>query len=472
MAEANKADGTGAGGGAAVLDLPRFAVRVIGALEADGYEAWVVGGCVRDALLGRACADVDVASSASWREAQRSFQARGIRTHETGTAHGTITAVADGHAVEVTTYRFDGAYAEDARHPERVTFVRSVEEDLARRDFTMNAMAYHPARGLLDPFGGRADLEAGVVRAVGDPAQRFSEDALRILRACRFAAQLGFRIEEATLSGMLANKGLLPRISAERVTHELDRLLTGPFAGSALLECVDALAAVLPELMAMKGFEQRTPYHIYDVLEHTARVIDAAPASPLVRWAALLHDMGKPGMFFVDGRGVGHFYGHALLSVQMARGVMARLALSSAFRTRVLELVRRHDDDLFPTPKSVRRMLASLEGDVELFRALCDLKRADAAGQAPRCRGRIAEIDEVEAVLDRVLASDDAFTLKRLAVDGRDAMELGVPEGPLVGEALKAALAATVDGVVANERGALKAFLTGWLAERVDEARG
>lgn len=472
MIDADRKIGTDAGGDAGALWLPSFALRVLEALEEDGHEAWAVGGCVRDALLGRACADIDVATSAPWREAQRSLEARGIRTHETGTAHGTITAVADGHAVEVTTYRSDGPYAKDARHPEQVTFVRAVEEDLARRDFTMNAIAYHPARGLLDPYGGRADLEAGIVRAVGEADRRFSEDALRILRACRFAAQLGFCIEDATFSGMLANKGLLPRISAERVTHELERLLASPFAGTALLRCVDVLAAVLPELVAMKGFGQRTPYHIYDVLEHTARVIDATPPSPLVRWAALFHDMGKPGMFFVDERGTGHFYGHALLSAQMAHGVMARLALPSAFRARVLELVERHDDDLFPTPKSVRRMLASLGGDVELFRALCDLKRGDAAGQAPRCRGRMARIDEAEAVLEQVLASDDAFTLGRLAVGGHDAMELGAPAGPLVGEALAAALDAVVDGEVPNERGALRAFLTGWLAERVDRARG
>ena len=469
MPEANEARANGRG---AVLDLPDFALQVIEALEADGHEAWVVGGCVRDALLGRACADVDVATSAPWREAGRSFERQGIRTHETGIAHGTITAVADGRAVEVTTYRTDGPYAEDARHPESVTFVRSVEEDLARRDFTMNAMAYHPARGLLDPFGGWADLEAGLVRAVGDPARRFSEDALRILRACRFAAQLGFRIEERTFSGMIASKGLLPRISAERVTHELDRLLTGPFAGEALLECVDVLSAVLPELVAMKEFEQHTRYHVHDVLEHTARVIDGAPASSLVRWAALLHDMGKPALFFMDANGVGHFYGHPLLSTQMARGVMARLALPSALRAQVLELVLCHDDDLLPTPRSVRRMLAGLGGDVELFRALCDLKRADAAGQAPHCRSRIAEIDEAEKVLDRILAAGDAFTLKRLAVDGRDAMELGVPEGPLVGEALGAALEAAVDGIVVNERDALRAFIAGWVAERVDEAHG
>ncbi|HIY82501.1 CCA tRNA nucleotidyltransferase [Rubneribacter sp.] len=448
------------------VELAPFALRALRILEDAGYEAWVVGGFVRDALLGRPGEDVDVASSATWREAQRAFEARGVRTHETGTAHGTLTAVVDGHAVEVTTYRADGSYADDARHPRKVTFVRSIEEDLARRDFTVNALAFHPDRGLIDPHGGRADLEAGVLRAVGDPARRFSEDALRILRACRLSAQLGFRIEDKTFSGMMANKGLLLRISAERVARELERMLVGPFAGDVLLSCADVLAAVMPELVAMKGFEQRTPYHVHDVLAHTACVIDATPPYPLVRWAALFHDMGKPATFFTDEEGVGHFYGHAALSETMARGAMARLKLPSAFAGKVLQLVRRHDDDLLPTPKSVRKTLLSLEGDLELFGALCDLKRGDAMGQAPRCRGRVDEVNAVETVLGEVLSSDAAFTLGQLAIDGKEVLALGVGPGPLVGEALRAALGAVIDDEVANERDALLAFTRRWLEER------
>ena len=456
---------------AAVIALPPTALCVLDVLEGAGHEAWAVGGCVRDALLGRPSGDVDVASSATWREAQRAFEARGLRTHETGTKHGTLTVIADGSPVEVTTYRADGPYDEDARHPKSVSFVRSIEEDLARRDFTMNALAYHPRRGLLDPYGGRADLDAGIIRAVGDPARRFSEDAFRILRACRFAAQLGFRIEEKTFEGMLANKGLLVRVSAERTTREIEKLLVGRFAGSALTSCVDVLAAVLPELVAMKGFDQRTPYHVHDVLEHTARVVDATPPQPLVRWAALFHDMGKPALFFADARGVGHFYGHPALSASMARGAMMRLSLSSAFAARVLELVRRHDDALSPTPKSVRRMLASLGGDVELFRALCDLKRGDAAGQAPFCRSRIEEVDAVEALLDDILAADEAFSLGHLAVNGRTVLALGAEPGPIVGQALDAALDAVIDGEAPNDPGALRAFLAEWLAEHADKAR-
>ena len=399
LAERGQARSAAPGGPCPVtIPLPPQAAFALAALEEAGFEAWCVGGFVRDALLGRACADVDVATDAPWQEVQRVFEAAGCRTHETGTAHGTLTVVVEQEALEITTYRDDGVYA-DARHPEAVSFVRTIEEDLARRDFTMNALAYHPKRGILDPYGGVADLEARTIRAVGDPARRFSEDALRILRACRFASQLGFSIEPATYAGMMANKGQLLRISAERVTHELECLLLGAHVHDALMGTVDVLAAVLPELVACKGFEQRTPYHVYDVLEHTAFVVQNTPPSPLVRWAALFHDMGKPAAFFQDADGTGRFYGHAKISVELARAAMGRLALSPAFVGRVLTLVKHHDDVIEPTPKAVKRALARLGGDVGLFRALCDLKRGDALAQAPRCAGRVELADELEEVL-------------------------------------------------------------------------
>lgn len=459
------ADARSLGTAQTALEIPSSATKALAALEGACFESWVVGGFVRDALLGRASADVDIATRALWQEARDTFEASGWRVHETGTAHGTITVIVDGQALEVTTFRSDGAY-EDARHPKHVSFVHTIEEDLARRDFTVNALAYHPDRGLLDPFGGRADIEARLIRAVGDPDRRFSEDALRILRACRFVAQLGFSIDGNTYHGMLANKGLLPCISVERVAHELSALLVGPFAGDALMSTVDALSAVLPELVSMKGFEQKTPYHIYDVLEHTARVVDGVPAYPLVRWAALLHDMGKPAAFFTGPDGVGHFYGHAHISVELARGVMRRLGMSSSFTERILELVERHDDDIAPTPKAVKRALARLGGDTELFAALCDLKRGDARAQAPHCIGRVALADELERILDGILAADEAFSLKQLAIDGRDVMALGVGQGPGVGEALHAALDAVIDGRAPNDRDALLALVAAWRDER------
>lgn len=443
------------------IPLPSYASVALDILEECGYESWIVGGYVRDALLGRPSADVDIATRADWREVQQAFEERGYHTHETGTAHGTLTVIVDEYALEVTTFRTDGHYV-DARHPSRVEFVRTIEEDLARRDFTINALAYHPDRGLLDPFSGQADLTAHILRAVGNPTKRFSEDALRMLRACRFAAQLGFTIEEETYYGMLKNKGLLARISTERVAHELSGLLLGAHAGTALVDTVDVLAAVVPELVAMKGFDQKTPYHIHDVLVHTAYVVDGVRPEPLVRWAAFFHDMGKPAAFFTDKKGTGHFYGHAAISVIMARGIMARLSLSPSFANRVLTLVKYHDDVIEATPKSVKRALVRLGGDTELFRALCDLKRGDARGQAPHCIGRVQLADELEAMLDQLLADDEAFSLKKLAIDGRAVIELGVKEGPRVGQALEAALEAVIDERVINEANALRAFITTW----------
>lgn len=444
------------------LPVPPQARRVIEVLEAAGFEAWCVGGFVRDSLLGRPVSDIDIACSALWPQTEEACLAAGMRVHRTGEKHGTVTVVCDDAAFEVTTFRVDGAYS-DARHPDEVRFVRSLKEDLARRDFTINAMAYHPLRGLADPFGGLEDARHGIIRTVGDPAQRFGEDALRILRACRFSSQLGFSLDGATYQAMLEGKRGLLRVSSERITAELQKLLLGDNVCDALLRTVDVLSAVLPELVAMKGFDQCTPYHCHDVLEHTARAVAGTPPYPLVRWAALFHDMGKPAAFFKEPGGRGHFYGHAKISVPLARGIMDRLTFSTAFRDRVLLLVERHDDVFDATPRAVKRALARMGGNVELFRALCDLKRGDASAQAPAyAEERMRRADDLLRVLDGILAEGEAFTLKHLAVNGRDAMDAGIAQGPSVGAALAAALDAVIDEQIPNDRETLLAFLDEW----------
>ena len=444
------------------LPVPPQARRVIEVLEAAGFEAWCVGGFVRDSLLGRPVSDIDIACSALWPQTEEACLAAGMRVHRTGEKHGTVTVVCDDAAFEVTTFRVDGAYS-DARHPDEVRFVRSLKEDLARRDFTINAMAYHPLRGLADPFGGLEDARRGIIRTVGDPAQRFGEDALRILRACRFSSQLGFSLDGATYQAMLEGKRGLLRVSSERITAELQKLLLGDNVRDALLQTVDVLSAVLPELVAMKGFDQCTPYHCHDVLEHTARAVAGTPPYPLVRWAALFHDMGKPAAFFKEPGGRGHFYGHAKISVPLARGIMDRLTFSTAFRDRVLLLVERHDDVFDATPRAVKRALARMGGDVELFRALCDLKRGDASAQAPAyAEERMRRADDLLRVLDGILAEGEAFTLKHLAVNGRDAMDAGIAQGPSVGAALAAALDAVIDEQIPNDRETLLTFLDEW----------
>lgn len=445
--------------GEAHFVVPGSAMSVISVLEQAGYEAWCVGGFVRDSLLGRPVADIDIATSALWEQTESVCLAAGMRVHRTGTKHGTVTVVCDDDAFEVTTFRVDGAYS-DARHPDSVHFVRSLDEDLARRDFTINAMAYHPKRGLRDPFGGFNNASQRIIRTVGDPSQRFQEDALRILRAARFSSQLGFSIDSETYSAMMAGKSLLAKVSSERITAELQKLILGKDACRALLSTVDVLSAVLPELVSMKGFDQCTPYHSYDVLEHTARAVAGTPPYPLVRWAALFHDMGKPGAFFKEETGRGHFYGHAKISVTLARGIMDRLSFSPSFKERVLILVERHDEVYEPTPKAVKRALARIGGDVELFRALCDLKKGDASAQAPAYAAeRMEKADQLRRVLEEILAADEAFSLKHLAINGKDAMEAGIPQGPAVGAALNAALDAVIDERIPNDREALLAFL-------------
>lgn len=438
--------------------------KALDILEDAGYEAWFVGGFVRDALLGKPCSDIDIATSASWREAKRAFEDAGCYARETGVAHGTITAVIDKHAFEATTYRVDGSYL-DGRHPSEVYQARSIEEDLARRDFTVNALAFHPERGIVDPYGGRQDLKAGVIRAVGDPMKRFEEDALRILRACRFSSQLGFSIEEETYASLCARKSMLFRISKERIAHELDLFVQGDYVHDALMGTADVLAAVLPELIAMKGFAQHTPYHIYDVLEHTAWALQHSPKSRLVRWAVLFHDSGKPAAYFAGKDGVGHFYGHPHISVCLAKSAFGRLGFSAAFCDKALALIKYHDDVIEPMPKAVKRALVRLDGDVDMFRALCDVKRADAKAQAPQCASRVQLADELERQLACILEEHQAFSLRDLAINGHDVMSVGIPSGRLVGAALNAALNAVVEGSVENEAEALKEFVREWFAQ-------
>ena len=437
--------------------LPDTVRAALDALEGSGYEAWCVGGCVRDAVLGRTLNDYDIATAASWQETERICTACGFTVHRTGVKHGTVTVSRDNIALEITTYRTDGTYT-DGRHPDSVSFVQSIEEDLARRDFTMNALAFHPVRGLLDCWGGLDDIEARVIRVVGDPSQRFREDGLRILRGCRFASQLGFEIERETLATMISHKMMLQLVSAERITHELDALLLGDFVHDALMETIDVLGAIMPEVVACKGFDQHTPYHIYDVWEHIAWVVQRAPATRLARWAALFHDIGKPAALFMEGDR-GHFFGHARLSAILARDIMNRLSMSPAFIDRVVTLVRIHDDQIAATSRSVRKALGRLDGDVEMFRTLIGIKRADALAQSHLSQPRIDLSFDLEHVLDDIIAQGDAFTVKQLAINGHDVMTLGIQAGPAVGKALNAALDAVIDERVANEPQALLSYL-------------
>ena len=449
---------------------PAYALKALDVLESAGWEAWVVGGWVRDALRGLPGHDVDVTTSAPWQEVERAFAAAGFPVHETGTEHGTVTVVMDGKPVEVTTYRVEGTYS-DLRHPDEVRFVRDVREDLARRDFTVNAMAWHPERGLLDPFGGEGDLNLRVIRAVGVPRERFGEDALRVLRAVRFAARMGFSVEAATQEALVACAPELTYIAQERIGQELDGIVRCGKMGWALMNETDVMCAALPELQAMRGFDQHNPYHFYDVLEHTARVcmgvqeFTGGLARPELQWAAFLHDVAKPVCFSLDAEGGGHFFKHPVVGASMADRIMRRLAIRREVAVPARLLVRYHDHRVFATQRSVRRTMQKFSHEcpgqeTRLTYELLNLKRADAIGKSWRAYGFIQTLDQITALVREEVSRGPVFKESQLAVGGRDLMsEFGMRPGPGIGVFLDAMLVAVVDGVVPNEREALLAWL-------------
>ena len=430
------------------MDIPENARAVLSALESAGHEAWCVGGCVRDALSGRTPEDWDVTSSALPEEALAVF---GFQAEPTGLKHGTVTVKTEGGPVEVTTYRVDGAY-HDHRRPESVAFTRSLEEDLRRRDFTINAMALNLRGELRDPFGGREDLRRRVLRCVGDPDRRFQEDALRILRGLRFTAALGLDAEPETAAAIRRNRESLRFIAAERVQAEFFKLLPAPGAAEVLRGYPEVFGVFWPELLPMVGFGQRNRHHCYDVWEHTLHALDAVPGDLVLRCTMLLHDVGKPDSFTLDEAGVGHFYGHPAVSRELADKMLRRLKCAAGLREAVVRLVEWHDKDIPRTDKSIRRALRIL-GEEDLRRLIL-VKRADNLGQAPEFWDRQGELDKAEAILDRLLAEDACFSLKQLAVNGRDLLALGL-SGPAVGKALEALLEKVVDGALPNEREAL-----------------
>ena len=442
-----------------MIQLPEGAAFVLDRLTRAGYPAYVVGGCVRDALLGIAPKDWDVCTAATPEEMQRVFT--GCHVVETGLKHGTLTVVVEHVPYEVTTFRVDGDYT-DHRHPDQVRFVADVREDLARRDFTVNAMAYHPDTGLVDAFHGREDLAAGVIRCVGDPGKRFGEDALRILRALRFASVYGFAMEEQTARAVHSLKTTLHGVAAERIRVELGKLLCGRGAEAILRDCADVIMEVLPALSPMKDFDQRTPYHRYDVWEHTIRTVGAVQPVEALRWTMLLHDSGKPACFTLDEKGQGHAFGHGEKSVKIAREVMADLRVDNATRDRVLTLVARHDMPLSDRPRVLRRCLHDM-GE-ETLRQLIEVQRADERGKGVHPMEEIdARAQALNAALDAVLATNPCVTLKQLAVRGSDLTRAGIPGGKAVGECLRYLLEQVMEDTLPNDRDALLRAASEWV---------
>lgn len=430
--------------------IPQPVESVIGMLNEAGYEAYAVGGCVRDLLMGKAPSDWDLTTDALPGEIHQALA--GVTVLDTGLKHGTVTAVLNGMRMEITTYRVDGNYS-DHRRPDSVTFTRSLREDLARRDFTVNAMVLHPQEGVRDFFGGRRDLEQGLLRTVGRPEERFQEDALRIMRGLRFAATLGFTLEEETAVAMERSRFLLREIAPERLREELCRLLTGGFSAAVLRRFREIFAVILPEVEPMFDFDQRNPHHIYDVWEHSLHAVEAAPPELILRLTMLLHDCAKPACFSMDFRGHGHFYGHAARGAQMAEAALERLRFEKETARRVVRLIKLHDSDVLNTEKSLLRWLRKL-GEEDL-RLLMQVKIADNLAQNPH-HCRIESLEETRAALEALLAREPCFDRSRLAVKGGDLMALGL-EGPALGRKLDELVEAVIEGRVENRREALLA---------------
>ena len=435
-----------------VVHFPRPVLFLMERLRAKGYEGWAVGGCVRDSLMGRTPHDWDLCTDALPAQMEECFA--GLPVIGTGLAHGTLTVLVDHVPYEVTTYRVDGAYT-DHRRPDGVRFVGRLEEDLARRDFTVNAMAARPGR-LADPFGGQRDLEAGLLRCVGEARRRFEEDALRILRALRFSACLGFEVEEATAAALEQAAPLLEAISRERVYAELCRLLTGPEAAGVLGRFAGTVQVVLPEIGPCRGFETLHPSHDRDVWGHTLAALELSEPDLSVRWALLLHDLAKPRCFGVDEAGRGHAPGHGALGADQARQILDRLRAPHRLRDEVEFLVRHHDDALPLTEKRARVWLR--KAGEQTLRRLLEVKRCDLAAHRPIPSIRRAEEDRLrfEVLLEQVLAQPPLRGLGDLAVSGRDLMELGVEPGPGMGRILWEIFRQVEEGNLPNEAGALR----------------
>ena len=423
-------------------------------LNKCGYECFIVGGCVRDFLLNKKPHDIDFATNATPNEIKKCF--KGYSVIETGIKHGTVTVIINDEPYEITTYRIDGEYI-DNRKPESVEFVNDIRSDLSRRDFTINALAYNPTLGLIDEVEGIKDLNKGIIRCVNDPVTRFNEDALRILRALRFSSSLGYEIEKETKDACFQCASLLNNISMERIRDELYKTLMGKNAHHVIFEYIDIYGVVIPELLKMKGFKQHSIHHKYDVLKHTCVALEGACEDLLIRLTVLFHDIGKPDCFTMDEKGNGHFYGHALKSVDITRNILNRLKIDNKTKHNILILIQYHDLDLQPTKKYIRKLCYKL-GSLDMVKKLILFQRADNYGQAGIHKERIGKFDEMYKLVLEIEEENLAFNLHDLAVDGNDMMELGF-KGKQIGENLNYLLEAVLNEKVDNNKDDLLEFL-------------
>lgn len=433
------------------IKVPSGVQKILNALHQAGHEAYVVGGCVRDSLLGLEPHDWDICTSAIPTEVANILSE--YEVIPTGLKHGTVTAISAGmlsldSGYQITTFRCDGDYY-DNRHPSSVAFVSDLTQDLARRDFTINSIAYNEDAGIVDLHNGIYDLQNGIIACVGNPDERFCEDALRILRALRFSSVYGFSIDEATAQSIHKNRELLKNISAERIQAELVKTLAGKGVLQILLDYSDVISTIIPELEPCIGFEQNNRYHQYTVYEHIAHAVDNYKGTDTsVKVALLLHDIGKPHCYTEDENG-GHFHGHGTISHNIAKVVLERLRFDNKTKNEVLELVLYHDSVIEPTPKTARRWLNKI-GE-HRFQQLIDVRMADMMAHAVGTQAlRIERCKELNLILHDVLEKAQCFSLKDLQINGNDIMCLGVEQGKRVGSVLNAILGDVISGSLEN----------------------
>ena len=435
------------------ISVPENPKIILETLRGNGYEAFAVGGCVRDSLLGLTPHDWDVCTSALPGQIKECFADR--QTLDIGIAHGTVTVIVNGQPIEVTTYRIDGDY-KDNRHPESVTFTRNLREDLARRDFTVNALAYDASDGLIDVFGGVRDLQNRLIRCVGNADKRFQEDALRILRALRFASCYSFSIEEETAAAIRRNVSLLHNIAAERIAVEFTKLLCGKSAEVILNDYREVIAEFVPELRRTFDFDQKNKHHIYDVYCHITHSVGLVEATPLLRYTMLLHDIGKPQACTTDKKGSRHFKGHQMISAAIASEVLKRLRLPNHLIEPCLQLIVYHDVRYNGSVKQIRRLLNKL-GE-EQTRLLFQVQYADTLSQSEYLRReKLALLQTAEEQCEQILREKQCISLRQLAVSGKDLIAAGITDGKTIGSLLHRLLEMVMDEQIPNEKTALLA---------------
>ncbi|MDE6385744.1 MAG: CCA tRNA nucleotidyltransferase [Eubacterium sp.] len=431
------------------MNISENAEKLINILHENGFKAYVVGGCVRDYLLGKNAGDIDITTSAAPQQVESILQSESIKVVETGIKHGTVTAVLNGEPYEITTFRKDGDY-KDSRRPETVDFVTDIKEDLSRRDFTINAMAYNHSEGIVDLFGGRADLNNKIIRAVGNADLRFKEDALRIMRALRFSSTLGFEIEESTKKAVFDNMHLLGNISSERIFTELTKLLIGDYAMQVLDEYREVIGVIIPELKPTFDCGQNNPWHIYNVYGHIIHAVHAAPKDMIIRLTMLLHDIGKPQVKTTDDRGIDHFKTHATMGAEIAKKVLKRFKVSNEIFEKVTTLIYYHQGVENVDNIRVKRWLAKIGEDYT--RALFQVRVADLYAHNPEKIGyEVEKLGELQKELEEIVAAGEAFKISDLAVNGNDLLARGF-KGREIGEKLSEILNLVVDDKLENDK--------------------